>query len=171
MLEFAPRVVVLTRIGWLGEALIAQLEACGFRARHCLDMPDDGLSRNDVVIGDSAVVTPQIASALRQQTVVVLHFSHLRERIEYPPSVQHLDPTDNLSSLLHLVKPARPSASQSALTRLTTRQREVLDRASRGETNAEIAAALVVTVGTVKRHLHDVYHSLVSYASNSLSIS
>jgi DNA-binding CsgD family transcriptional regulator len=46
------------------------------------------------------------------------------------------------------------------LTRLTEREREVLRRASQGETNAQIAAALGVTVHAVKFHLGSIFRKL-----------
>lgn len=43
---------------------------------------------------------------------------------------------------------------------LSTREREVLERATRGETNQEIAAALFITPGTVGKHLEHAYGKL-----------
>ncbi|WP_372492659.1 LuxR C-terminal-related transcriptional regulator [Microbacterium aurugineum] len=40
------------------------------------------------------------------------------------------------------------------------RQLQVLTHAAQGATNQDIAEALVISVGTVKRHLHDVYSAL-----------
>ncbi|WP_367187383.1 response regulator transcription factor [Microbacterium sp.] len=45
-------------------------------------------------------------------------------------------------------------------TLLTPRQLQVLTHAAQGATNQDIAEALVISVGTVKRHLHDVYSAL-----------
>ena len=46
------------------------------------------------------------------------------------------------------------------LTRLTVREREVLRRAAQGETNAQIASALGVTVHAVKFHLSSIFRKL-----------
>lgn len=43
---------------------------------------------------------------------------------------------------------------------LTPRQLEVLTLAHNGLSNAQIAARLVIEVGTVKQHLHSVYARL-----------
>jgi len=57
-------------------------------------------------------------------------------------------------------------AAELALTRavaraaLTTREREVLDLAAAGATNAAVAEALVVSPGTVKKHLDNIYSKL-----------
>ena len=50
--------------------------------------------------------------------------------------------------------------SQSELSRLTEREREVLDLLAQGLTNKEIAEKLVITANTVKRHLKAVFEKL-----------
>jgi DNA-binding CsgD family transcriptional regulator len=52
------------------------------------------------------------------------------------------------------------SEHAAALARLTEREREVLQRTARGETNAQIAAGLGVTVHTVKFHLASIFRKL-----------
>ena len=51
----------------------------------------------------------------------------------------------------------RRAAARAALT---PREREVLDLVSAGATNAAVAAALVVSPGTVKKHLDNIYATL-----------
>jgi RNA polymerase sigma factor (sigma-70 family) len=50
--------------------------------------------------------------------------------------------------------------SQSELSTLTEREREVLDLLAQGLTNKEIAKRLVITTNTVKRHLKAVFEKL-----------
>ncbi len=45
-------------------------------------------------------------------------------------------------------------------TRLTRREREVLSLVAEGMTNAEIAARLWISAGTVRRHLENAYSKL-----------
>jgi DNA-binding CsgD family transcriptional regulator len=51
----------------------------------------------------------------------------------------------------------RRSAARSALT---TREREVVDLVAAGATNAAVAEALIVSPGTVKKHLDNIYAKL-----------
>jgi DNA-binding CsgD family transcriptional regulator len=46
------------------------------------------------------------------------------------------------------------------LSRLTAREREVLRRTAQGQTNAQIAAGLGVTVHAVKFHLSSIFRKL-----------
>jgi DNA-binding CsgD family transcriptional regulator len=48
----------------------------------------------------------------------------------------------------------------NALSRLTAREQEVLRRTAQGETNAQIAAGLGVTVHAVKFHLGSIFRKL-----------
>jgi DNA-binding CsgD family transcriptional regulator len=51
-------------------------------------------------------------------------------------------------------------ARTSVLAQLTAREREVLRRAARGDTNAQIADVLGVTVHAVKFHLGSIFRKL-----------
>ncbi len=55
---------------------------------------------------------------------------------------------------------ATPAGSDAALDSLTAREREVLSLIGAGRTNAEIAAALFVSEGTVKTHINHVFTKL-----------
>jgi DNA-binding NarL/FixJ family response regulator len=51
-------------------------------------------------------------------------------------------------------------SNQSALPELTDREREILTRVARGESNTEIAASLVIAVQTVKTHVSRILNKL-----------
>jgi DNA-binding CsgD family transcriptional regulator len=53
-----------------------------------------------------------------------------------------------------------PEPEHAALSRLTSREREVLRRAALGDTNMQIATALGVTVHAVKFHLASIFRKL-----------
>ena len=54
----------------------------------------------------------------------------------------------------------RQILAQPLIEPLSERELEVLGLVAAGMSNREIAEALVVTVGTVKRHLHNTYGKL-----------
>lgn len=49
---------------------------------------------------------------------------------------------------------------RQAYPRLTPREREILDLVAKGETNAQIAARLWLSAGTVRRHLENIFAKL-----------
>jgi DNA-binding NarL/FixJ family response regulator len=55
--------------------------------------------------------------------------------------------------IAHMQQPPAASANQALVEPLTAREREVLHRLAAGQTNRQIAAALVVTERTVKFHV------------------
>jgi DNA-binding CsgD family transcriptional regulator len=75
------------------------------------------------------------------------------------------DFTDDELLLVELLRP-HLQAGELAVTRatargrLTNREREVLDLVATGATNAAVAEALVVSPGTVKKHLDNIYAKL-----------
>jgi DNA-binding CsgD family transcriptional regulator len=54
----------------------------------------------------------------------------------------------------------RMASVEHGLSRLTTREQEVLRRTAQGQTNAQIAAGLGVTVHAVKFHLSSIFRKL-----------
>lgn len=64
-----------------------------------------------------------------------------------------------VDGLLHDV-PAPPTPPTPLAEPLTEREREVLSLAAAGRSNPEIADRLVLTVGTVKTHMHNIYQKL-----------
>jgi DNA-binding CsgD family transcriptional regulator len=55
---------------------------------------------------------------------------------------------------------ARSASDSEALAALTARERQVLQLVADGMTNPEIAAALFLATGTVRKHLDNVYRKL-----------
>jgi DNA-binding CsgD family transcriptional regulator len=66
------------------------------------------------------------------------------------------DPNEPGGPVLALVHPLAPPAPGSGpvFAHLTSREREVAAHVASGRSNAEIAAALTVTISTVKDHVH-----------------
>jgi DNA-binding CsgD family transcriptional regulator len=60
----------------------------------------------------------------------------------------------------HLQAGERAVVRATARAALTSREREVLDLVAAGSTNAAIAEALIVSPGTVKKHLDNIYAKL-----------
>lgn len=64
------------------------------------------------------------------------------------------------SVVVHLVEGSLLLEEQREASRLTERESEILDLVAVGKTNAEIAEALWIAPGTVRKHLENVYEKL-----------
>lgn len=81
--------------------------------------------------------------------------------LRVPAGCQVLAPDASAAALARLVaRTIADPASPGDLPVLTVRQGEVLERAARGFANHDIGRALLISTGTVKRHLHDAFTSL-----------
>lgn len=70
------------------------------------------------------------------------------------------DPGAGRTALLALAAPPAPVDRGRLLDQLTPRERDVLELVARGLSNAEVAAALVVTTSTVKTHMNAILGKL-----------
>jgi DNA-binding NarL/FixJ family response regulator len=113
------------------ESAILQYVMAGASGYVLQDVPVEHLLDNvRAVHQDEALVSPDIAAALMHQIAQLAQVS-----------AQHsLDP--------------------QAVADLTARERDVLNLISEGLTNQEIAERLVIEVGTVKNHVHNVLKKL-----------
>lgn len=66
----------------------------------------------------------------------------------------------NRALVVELVDDALLLDEQRSISSLTEREREILDLLAEGRTNAEIAERLWISVGTVRKHLDNVYAKL-----------
>lgn len=71
-----------------------------------------------------------------------------------------IDPTMAKRVLHLLVTQAHRRSEQAGQAELTPREVEVLEAVGQGATNREIADQLVITVGTVKNHIHNILDKL-----------
>ncbi|WP_448810547.1 LuxR C-terminal-related transcriptional regulator [Agromyces bauzanensis] len=71
-----------------------------------------------------------------------------------------IHPAGGLQELRSLVDALLEYGDQAGQPVLTHRQRQVLRLAATGMSNSEIGRALVISVGTVKRHMHESLHRL-----------
>jgi DNA-binding NarL/FixJ family response regulator len=62
--------------------------------------------------------------------------------------------------LIHRTKDGLLLEERQAHPRLTPRERQILDLVAKGETNAQIAARLWLSAGTVRRHLENIFAKL-----------
>lgn len=94
------------------------------------DSVDDLLSKIRTAHGGEAMISPEIAAAL---------ISRVAELAQSLP---------------------KPEAVQADAIELTPREREILELIGEGLSNQEIAERLVVEVGTVKNHVHNILQKL-----------
>jgi ATP/maltotriose-dependent transcriptional regulator MalT len=106
---------------------------------------------------------PEAARALEQPLALMMFDSIVVACRGYPDMVGAVKATGrHLPQRLVNAMIAQPSPSQrdQLLASLTPREREVLELLTRGYTNREIAAALVIAEVTAKVHVHRIIHKL-----------
>lgn len=116
------------------------------------------LAPSDVLITDPDRLPPEAALGLPPATTIVLHDGETSGSRRYPDFVRHVSGSGGIRALLAEVH-SGPRRTDRA-RQLTPRQVQVLRQVARGATNTEIADALFLSVGTVKRHLHEIYRAL-----------
>jgi DNA-binding CsgD family transcriptional regulator len=84
---------------------------------------------------------------------------HVEQRAEQEAAARARDAATRAAGHARVLRRRTPACA-SAAPRLTPRELEVLQLASHGLTAAEIAEQLVVSAGTVKTHLHNIYPKL-----------
>ena len=94
------------------------------------DSVDDLLTKIRTTHGGQAVISPEIAAALMSRVAELAQ------------------------------SPSKPEAGQADPAELTPREREILELIGEGLSNLEIAERLVVEVGTVKNHVHNILQKL-----------
>jgi DNA-binding NarL/FixJ family response regulator len=95
----------------------------------------------------AAVLANQSGDGIRRQVLV-----EMAGTSPVPVTVVAAEPAGGQPAVA-IVHPA-PAGADQRFNRLTGRERQVAAMLADGATNAQIAAALVVTVGTVKDHVH-----------------
>ena len=126
----APAKVLILGLAESKEEILQYVEAGA--AGYVLqdDSVDDLLTKVRTTHSGEAVISPEIAAAL---------MSRVAELAQSPP---------------------RPEAGQADPAELTPREREILELIGEGLSNQEIAERLVVEVGTVKNHVHNILQKL-----------
>ena len=142
----------------LADAVEHVLLSEGHRVQRMTDPEANLLRPEDVLVSDPTVLSPREARRTGCMRTILLHESGLQSTHEYPAFVRHISAGGGIRALLTEVQISMTRGAAQIL--LTPRQLQVLTHAAHGATNQDIAEALVISVGTVKRHLHDAYLAL-----------
>jgi RNA polymerase sigma factor (sigma-70 family) len=178
----AKALIVEDDAGWRN-ILEELLSDCGFQVRTCASFGDAfGVLRNEKISlavcdlslkGDASADEPNLdgyqlltTAKLEHIPAIVVSGTSEPEEIQriysdYGISAYIEKRTFDRTAFRRAVDDTRKQyQSQSELSALTDREREVLDLLAQGLTNKEIAEKLVITTNTVKRHLKAIFEKL-----------
>jgi DNA-binding NarL/FixJ family response regulator len=107
--------------------------------QHALRLFERGVARRGYLLKDHVAEPEQLVTAIR----------------DVAGGGSSIDP-----AIVEVMLGARNARSDSPLSRLTAREREVLAEMASGRNNTAIAASLVITVRAVERHINSIFSKL-----------
>jgi DNA-binding NarL/FixJ family response regulator len=127
--------VVGDRFPDIGVLVLSQYD----EPQHALRLFERGVARRGYLLKDHVAEPEQLVTAIR----------------DVAGGGSSIDP-----AIVEVMLGARNARSDSPLSRLTAREREVLAEMASGRNNSAIAASLVITVRAVERHINSIFSKL-----------